>query len=212
MITPHHLLKEQLRQARAQLILDEAEKLLLEKGSHETAIDEIAARAGVAKRTLYQHFPSKEALILALLERNVELFEQTLERVGRETVSARIRLEYLLRYVYQERGGQHRLLFQLLGLSVESRLAVQAGEHGQIYERWLQITHQIRRMLEDGKAEGAFDQAISTELMLSLFLDLLTLGGRHESRMAALSAEEQFAQVKRVFLKALSAGNETSHL
>jgi TetR/AcrR family transcriptional regulator, fatty acid metabolism regulator protein len=47
--TPHRLLKEHLRQARAELILDEAEKLLAERGYHHTSIDEIAARAGIAK-------------------------------------------------------------------------------------------------------------------------------------------------------------------
>jgi len=211
MTTPHRLLKEQWRQARAELILDEAEKLLAEKGYHDTSIDEIAARAGVAKGTLYQHFPSKEALIMALLERNVELLEQTLQRIAREALPARTRLERLLHYVYQERGGQHKFLLQFIDQSIEGRLSLMAGKHRHIYERWQQITYQIRRMLEDGKAEGAFDQAISTELMLCLFLDLLTLGGR-EPLTATLSAEELFAQVKRVFLKALSAGSESNFL
>ncbi len=204
MMTPHRLLKEHLRQARAELILDEAEKLFVEKGYRDTSIDEIAAHAGVAKGTLYQHFPGKEALIMALLERNFALLEQTLERIAREASPARTRLEHLLRYVYQERGGQHRFLLQFLDQSVEGRQAIVAGKHGHIAERWQQITSQIRGMLEDGKAEGAFDQAISTELMLCLFLELLTLGGR-EPLTTTLSAEELFAQVNRVFWKALSA-------
>lgn len=202
MTTPHRLLKEQWRQARAELILDEAEKLLAEKGYHDASIDEIAARAGVAKGTLYQHFPSKEALILALLERNIKLFEQTIERVAQETLPARTRLEKLLHYVYQERLGQHRPLLQLIDQSAEIRQAILLGKQGHIYERWQQITLQIRRMLEDGKAEGAFDQAISTELMLCLFMQMLKLSGR-ESLMAALSAEELCAQVKRVFFEGI---------
>jgi AcrR family transcriptional regulator len=204
MTTPHRLLKEQWRQARAELILDEAEKLLAEKGYHDAAIDEIAARAGVAKGTLYQHFPSKEALILALLERNIELLEQTIERIARETLPARARLEQLLRYVCQERRGQHRPLLQLIDQSVEIRQAVLAGKQGQIYKRWQQITLQIRGMLEDGKAEGAFDQTISTELMLCLFMDMLTLSKR-EPLTATLSSTELFAQVKRVFFEGIAS-------
>ncbi|HZR38912.1 MAG TPA: helix-turn-helix domain-containing protein [Ktedonobacteraceae bacterium] len=202
MMTPHRLLKKQWRQARAELILDEAEKLLAEKGYHDTSIDEIAARAGVAKGTLYQHFPSKEALILALLERNVELLEQTIERITREPGSARSRLEQLLHYVYQERPGQHRPLLQLVDQNAEIRQAIITGKQGSIYERWQQITHQIRRMLEDGKAEGEFDPVISTELMLCLFIDMLTLSGRQQLT-ATLSAEELFAQVKRVFFEGI---------
>jgi TetR/AcrR family transcriptional regulator, fatty acid metabolism regulator protein len=211
MTTPHRLLREQLLQARAELILDEAEKLLAEKGYHDTSIDEIAAHAGVAKGTLYQHFSSKEALIMALLERNVELLEQTLDHIAQESLPARTRLEHLLHYVYQERGGQHRFLLQFIDQSVEGRQSLVSGKHRHIYERWQQVTRQIRRMLEDGKAEGAFDQAVSTELMLCLFLELLTLGGR-EPLTATLSAEELFTQVKRVFLKALSVRNENGHL
>lgn len=202
MTTPHRLLKEQWRQARAELILDEAEKLLAEKGYHDTAIDEIAARAGVAKGTLYQHFSSKEALILALFERNIALLEQTIERIARAALPARTRLEQLLRYVYQERRGQYRPLLQLIEQSVEIRQAVVAGKQGHIYKRWQQITLQIRRMLEDGKAEGVFDQAISTELMLSLFMDMLTLSKR-EPLTAALSSEELFVQVKRIFFEGI---------
>jgi len=202
MTTPHRLLKEQWRQARAELILDEAEKLLVEKGSHDAAIDEIAARAGVAKGTLYQHFPSKEALILALLERNLTLFEQALQRIRGETGSAHTRLEHLLHYVYQERGGQHQLLLQLLDHCAQGRQAVVGGTQGRISERWQLITQQIRSMLEEGKTEGAFDQAISTELMLRLFLELLMLG-RHELLTATLSPEELCAQVKRLFFEGM---------
>ncbi len=58
--TLHRLLKEKLREARAGLILDVAEEVLAEKGYHDASMEEIAARAGVAKGTLYQHFPRYE--------------------------------------------------------------------------------------------------------------------------------------------------------
>src|SRR5205085_10875029 len=100
--TPHRLLKEKLRQERAELILDVAEEVLAEKGYHDTSMDEIAARAGVAKGTLYQHFPSKENLVFALFERNLVLFEQTVVQAVATLSTARARLERILRYVYQE--------------------------------------------------------------------------------------------------------------
>ncbi len=48
----------------------------MEKGYHDTAMDEIAARAGIAKGTLYQHFLHKEELGFALVERGLMLFEE----------------------------------------------------------------------------------------------------------------------------------------
>ena len=52
---------------RAQLV-DTALALFNEGGYHATGIDRILAEAGVARMTLYNHFPSKDALVLAVLE------------------------------------------------------------------------------------------------------------------------------------------------
>src|SRR6266487_626347 len=72
METPHQLLKERQRRERAELILEAAEAVFTEKGYHEASIDEIALRVGVAKGTLYQHFASKEELVFALFESQIE--------------------------------------------------------------------------------------------------------------------------------------------
>ena len=50
-------------------LLDTAETLFYEEGFHATGIDRVIAMAGVARMTLYNHFPSKEALIEAVLTR-----------------------------------------------------------------------------------------------------------------------------------------------
>jgi AcrR family transcriptional regulator len=53
--------------ARAR-ILDTAYALFSRHGIHAVGIDRIIAEADVAKATLYHHFPSKEALVIAFLE------------------------------------------------------------------------------------------------------------------------------------------------
>jgi AcrR family transcriptional regulator len=49
-------------------ILDTAYELFSHRGVHDVGIDELIERAGVAKATLYRHFPSKDDLVLAFLE------------------------------------------------------------------------------------------------------------------------------------------------
>ena len=49
-------------------LIDSALKLFLSQGINITGVMAIAAMAGVTKMTLYSHFPSKEALIVACLE------------------------------------------------------------------------------------------------------------------------------------------------
>ncbi len=60
--------------ARREHLLDTALSLFRTDGFHATGIDKILAKAGVAKMTLYNHFRSKDELILAALRRRDESF------------------------------------------------------------------------------------------------------------------------------------------
>jgi AcrR family transcriptional regulator len=55
----------------AERLLDTASRLFYTRGVSNVGINEIIARAGVARMTLYHHFPSKDALIKAVLERRL---------------------------------------------------------------------------------------------------------------------------------------------
>ncbi len=57
-----------------QRILDTTRELFYQEGIHAVGIDTIIERSGVAKATLYHHFPSKEALIEAYLQERDHFF------------------------------------------------------------------------------------------------------------------------------------------
>jgi AcrR family transcriptional regulator len=61
-------------------LLDTATRLFYEGGIHAVGIDRIIAEAGVAKATFYNHFPSKDELVVSYIE------EQ--DRLGRAAVAA----------------------------------------------------------------------------------------------------------------------------
>ena len=56
-------------------ILDAAEDLIVERGAAGASLDKVAARAGVSKGGLLHHFPSKNALAQALIQRVAESFD-----------------------------------------------------------------------------------------------------------------------------------------
>jgi AcrR family transcriptional regulator len=60
------------RMARRRQLLNAAQEVFVENGYHAAAMDEIAERAGVSKPVLYQHFPGKLELYLALLDLHVD--------------------------------------------------------------------------------------------------------------------------------------------
>ncbi|HVV10202.1 TetR/AcrR family transcriptional regulator [Amycolatopsis sp.] len=55
-------------------ILTASYQLFARRGVRDVGIDEVIARSGVAKATLYRHFPSKDELVLAFLDRREQLW------------------------------------------------------------------------------------------------------------------------------------------
>ncbi|HKU11190.1 MAG TPA: helix-turn-helix domain-containing protein [Sinomonas sp.] len=58
-----------LRPGARDKILDTSYELFARRGIRDVGVDEIISRSGVAKATFYRHFPSKDALVLAYLDR-----------------------------------------------------------------------------------------------------------------------------------------------
>lgn len=59
--------KEQMLQAREDAIIKSVNRLLADKGFDGMTVDEVAADVGIAKASLYRHFPSKEDLAAAAM-------------------------------------------------------------------------------------------------------------------------------------------------
>jgi AcrR family transcriptional regulator len=60
------------RSARRKQLLGAAQEVFVAQGYHAAAMDDIAERAGVSKPVLYQHFPGKLDLYLALLDEHAD--------------------------------------------------------------------------------------------------------------------------------------------
>ena len=76
---------------RAQL-LDAAQAVFVQSGYHAAAMDEIAERAGVSKPVLYQHFPGKLELYLALLDESGEALTATIRNALASTTDNKQRV------------------------------------------------------------------------------------------------------------------------
>ena len=90
--------RERRKEARPGELLEAALDLFVEKGFAATRVDEVAARAGVSKGTLFLYFPSKDELFKAVVRHNIagrfEEWQNELEAFEGSTSD-------LLRYCYQ---------------------------------------------------------------------------------------------------------------
>jgi AcrR family transcriptional regulator len=197
-------LKERHRQERVELILQTAEQMLLEKSYHEMSMDEIAARVGIAKGTIYLHFPGKEDLVVALFKQSMESYLEGVAHAAAQPLAAHERLKLIL---VQAFGEQRRKKTQLF-ISVLSGGAFRKEtlvKQLSMQEYFMQLSGYIKQILEDGKTAGEFDATISTRVMLTTFLALLNRPTFEQYLgESSLSPEELADQVGRVYFQGIN--------
>lgn len=72
---------------KRQHIVETAYTLFKRAGFHATGIDRIIAEAGVAKMTMYRHFPSKDGLIVEVLGYRARRFDRQLDRLAEQAAT-----------------------------------------------------------------------------------------------------------------------------
>jgi AcrR family transcriptional regulator len=89
-----------------QQIMETASRLFYEQGFRAVGIDTIIAQSGVAKMSLYRHFPSKDDLIVAYLEQsNAQFWEWFEGVVSQHPASPRRQLAAIFEGVVQQVGN-----------------------------------------------------------------------------------------------------------
>ncbi|MBN3500078.1 AcrR family transcriptional regulator [Arthrobacter pascens] len=99
---------------RAQL-LAAAQEVFVANGYHGAAMDEIAETAHVSKPVLYQHFPSKRELYLALLDSHLGVLTDLMMGALNSTSDNKERVQAVMRAYYRfidSDDQAHRLVFE----------------------------------------------------------------------------------------------------
>ena len=105
------------RSARRQQLLAAAQEVFVANGYHAAAMDDIAERAGVSKPVLYQHFPGKLELYLALLDTQAEALTKAVTEALARTDDNRERIHGVLSAYFgfvdrDDHDGAFRLIFE----------------------------------------------------------------------------------------------------
>lgn len=103
------------RDERRVQLLAAAQEVFVANGFHGAAMDEIAETARVSKPVLYQHFPSKRELYLALLDSHLaDLTDQLLTALG-STTDNKLRVQATMKAYFEfiaQDSQAHRLVFE----------------------------------------------------------------------------------------------------
>ncbi len=171
--TPPTSLREKQRIEREALILQAAEEVLQEKGYYDTSMDEIAARVGIAKGTIYTHFPGKEELVVAIFKRSMATFLQGIDGVIAAEPTPTAKLEALLEFIYTGLcSKQTRLLSSMYnGVDIKRMIAEKGGC---MSELWECVVSCVTQLLEEGKVAGEITSSIPTKVMVFSFFSLFS--------------------------------------
>src|SRR4051812_33057972 len=79
--------------AKKRSVIEAATRLFADEGYHAVGVDRIAEQSGVAKMTMYKHFPSKEALVCEVLTACMNDAQHSLEEWVMHKSGAMARLQ-----------------------------------------------------------------------------------------------------------------------
>ena len=103
------------RTARRVQLLESALGVFVAQGYHSAAMDDIADRAGVSKPVLYQHFPGKLDLYLALLDQSCDTIIESTRKALEATEDNKQRVAATMQVFYDYVANAHgafRLVFE----------------------------------------------------------------------------------------------------
>lgn len=149
-------------------IMRAAFELFSERGYASVTIRDIGERAGLTNPALYQHFKSKEALGLAIYERE---FQRLLEAIDARTDSGRPPLENLEGYIDAAVALHKSVPSPLLFIEDEQRTFAAA-----MAERFPgeTITPRLSRWIEQGRDEGMFRADVPVRMQVALTIGQIT--------------------------------------
>ncbi len=174
--------KEQMLQAREDAIVLTVNRLLAEKGFDAMTVDEVAASVGIAKASLYKHFPSKEDLAAAAMVRVMRRAQDFLRSLPAEQKPAE-RLRAVARWT---------MALQLAGEmpslpSQNSTLRTTLLANREYTDGLMEVSDTLGGWIEQAQAEGVINPKLpALAVLYTLYaracdpvLEFLKLGAQH---------------------------------
>jgi TetR/AcrR family transcriptional regulator of autoinduction and epiphytic fitness len=144
--------KEQMLAAREEAIIENVNRLLAEKGFDAMTVDEVAAAVGIAKASLYKHFPSKEDLAAAAMVRVMRRAQEFLTSLE-GTLPPQDKLRAVVRWTLQM-----QLAGQMPSLpSQNSSLRAVLMASRDYLDTLMEISDQLGAWIEEAQAAGALN-------------------------------------------------------
>lgn len=175
---------------RQAAILDALEALSTERGFANVTMDDVANEVGISKATLYQHFDSKDSMLVHLMAQHEDRFIAWLDSTSDQPPVERLR--QTMRHLMEGR------VFSLRGLVRLGREDVVPifRRSPDLVERHDQIVQMLTAIVAQGQAEGTIAPDLTPLAVISAMLTLsnVSMGGYEPSGCSAATDHEGCAE------------------
>lgn len=179
------------RHARRRQLLGAAREVFVAQGYHAAAMDEIAERAGVSKPVLYQHFPGKLDLYLALIDESSAELVSAVSQALASTTDNSERVAATFRAFFSYVTGANEAFRLVFESDLSNSPTVRQRLHQTIYECAQMVSEFIR-----ADAELPDEEA---ELLGMALVGMAQVGSRYwlstERAIPQKRAEELFTRL-----------------
>jgi AcrR family transcriptional regulator len=166
---------QQRSEKTRQHILDAALKRFANHGYAAASVDDVCAEAGVSKGAFYHHFPSKQALFLALLNRWLDSVDVSFETARGATVPETLmNMTRMLPGIFAAADGRLPMFLEFW---------LQASRDDKVWkatiEPYLRYQKYFASLVRQGVKEGSFrkvDADAAAHMIVSLAVGLLLQG------------------------------------
>jgi AcrR family transcriptional regulator len=174
--------KAQMLQAREDAIIGVVNRLLAEKGFDAMTVDEVASQVGIAKASLYKHFPSKEDLAAAAMVR-VMRRAQTFLKTLPDSLPALAKLRAVVRWTMELKLAGEMPSLPSQNSSLRATLIANADYMNGLIE----VSDHLGAWIEAAQAQGLINpQLPAIAVLYTLYaracdpvLEFLQIGGQH---------------------------------
>ena len=155
--------KAQVLRVREDAILSSVNRLLADKGFDLMTVDEVAADVGIAKASLYKHFPSKEALAAAAMVRLMERTQAVVDQQAARTDASDFqRLHAMTRWAVEvQLAGDMPMV-----PSQKSRLRAELMVSKSYLDAIMRVSDVLGGWIVQAQADGDIDPALPPEVVL----------------------------------------------
>ena len=180
--SPKISFKAQMLQAREDAIIAAVNRLLAEKGFDAMTVDEVAAQVGIAKASLYKHFPSKEDLAAAAMVRVMRRAQAFLTQLP-QSLPPLDKLRAVVRWTMELKLAGEMPSLPSQNSSLRATLIANADYMNGLIE----VSDPLGAWIEAAQAEGLLNpQLPAIAVLYTLYaracdpvLEFLQMGGQH---------------------------------